>query len=119
MTAIHKGDVWYVSFDPTVGSEIKKTRPAVVISNDIANQYSAAITVLPVTERGEKIYPFEVELPNGQSGFSKAGKIKCQQIRIIDKSRLGRFVGVLPDRVVHSVERALCLHLDIDPSRHV
>jgi mRNA interferase MazF len=114
MTAIHRGDVWLVSLDPAVGAEIRKTRPGVVISNDIGNQCSSTVTVLPVTDRGDKVYPFETEIPLKFGGLSKASKIKCQQVRTVDKARLVRFLGVLPDTVVHAAEKALCLHLGID-----
>jgi mRNA interferase MazF len=119
MTSIHRGDIWLVNLDPTVGSEIKKTRPAVIISNDIANQYSATVTVLPVTDRGDKVFPVETEIPLKTGGLTKPSKIKCAQIRTVDKVRLVRFMGVLPDRVLHAAERALCLHLGLDPSVHV
>jgi len=119
MTSIHRGDIWLVNLDPTVGAEIKKTRPAVVISNDIANQYAATVTVLPVTDRGDQVFPVEVEIPLKTGGLVKSSKIKCQQIRTVDKLRLVRFLGVLPDHMVHAAERALCLHLALDPAVHV
>jgi mRNA interferase MazF len=114
MTAVHRGDVWVVSLDPVIGSEIKKTRPAVIISSDIANQHSSMVTVLPVTGRGDKVYPFEVEIPLACAGLLKLSKIKCQQIRSVDRLRLVRFLGILPESTVRAAERALCLHLDID-----
>ena len=119
MTVIHRGDIWWINLDPVVGAEISKTRPAVVISNDIANQCSSMLTVLPVTDRGEKVHPFEVEIPLRLGGLAKASKVKCQQIRAVDRVRLVRFSGVLPDAVVHAIERALCLHLGLDPATHV
>ncbi len=118
MTVIHRGDVWLINFDPTVGAEINKTRPALVISNDIANQCSSTVTILPVTDRGGKIHPFEVEISPKYGGLTKPSKIKCQQIRTVDKIRLVRFMGVVPDATVHAVERALCLHLGLDPAAH-
>ena len=118
MNIVHRGDVWLVSFSPTMGAEIQKTRPAIIISNDIANQETPLVTVLPVSDRGERVYPFEVELPAGGSGLTKPSKIRCQQIRTVDRSRLVRFMGVLPDAVVHAAERALCLHLGLDPAAH-
>ncbi len=118
MSTIHRGDVWLINLDPAIGAEIKKTRPAVIISNDIANQCSSTVTVLPVTDRGDKVHPFEVEVPAKQGGLSKLSKIKCQQIRTVDKARLVRFLGVLPEETVHGAERALCLHLGLDPSVH-
>lgn len=119
MNTIQRGDVWLVNLDPTIGAEIKKTRPAMIISNDIANQCSPTITVLPVSDRGEKVYPFEVDVAEKYAGLNKPSKIKCQQIRTIDKARLVRFMGVLPDNLVHAAERALCLHLGLDQSAHV
>jgi mRNA interferase MazF len=118
MTVLHRGDVWLVNLDPTVGAEIKKTRPALIISNDIANQCSSTVTILPVTDRGDKVYPFEVEVPPEQGGLTKPSKIKCQQIRTVDRSRLVRFLGVVPDSTIHAAERALCLHLGLDPAAH-
>jgi len=118
MTTIHKGDVWLVNLDPTVGAEIRKTRPAMIISNDIANQCGSTVTVLPVTDRGEKAYPFEVEVPARMGGLVKPSRIKCQQIRTVDRSRLIRFLGAVPDPILHAVERALCLHLGFDPAVH-
>ena len=119
MAVVRRGDIWWISLDPVVGAEISKTRPAVVISNDIANQCSATLTVLPVTDRGEKVHPFEVELAPRAGGLLKASKVKCQQIRTVDKARLVRFSGVLSDPLVHAIERALCLHLGLDPAVHV
>jgi len=113
MTSIQRGDVWLVNLDPTVGAEIRKTRPAVIISNDIANQSSSTVTVLPVTDRGEKTHPFETDIPIKTGGLSKPSKIKCQQIRTVDKARLVHFLGVLPGRIIESAERSLCLHLDL------
>ena len=118
MNLIHRGDVWLVNLNPAVGAEIRKTRPAVVISNDIANLCAATVTVLPVTDRGGKVYPFETEIPLRTGGLSKLSKIKCQQIRTVDKVRLVRFLGALPDHVVRAAERALCLHLALDPAVH-
>ncbi|MBF0595068.1 MAG: type II toxin-antitoxin system PemK/MazF family toxin [Candidatus Omnitrophica bacterium] len=113
---VQRGDIWLINLDPTIGAEIKKTRPVVIISNDIANQCSPMITVLPVTERGDKVFPFEAEIPDKVAGLTKNSKIKCQQIRSLDKARLVRFLGVLPDPIILAVERALCLHLGLDPA---
>jgi mRNA interferase MazF len=118
MSAVRRGDIWLVCLDPTVGAEIKKTRPALIISNDIANQHSATVTLLPVSDRGVKVYPFEVEVSDGTAGLVKASKIKCQQVRTVDKSRLIRFLGAVSDPVLHAAERALCLHLGLDPATH-
>ncbi len=109
-----RGQIWLVNLDPTRGAEIKKTRPALVVSNDISNQYSGTVTILPITEKGKKIYPFEVELSSKTSGLKKVSKIKCQQIRTVDKSRLLKMLGVVEKEVVEKIEEALLIHLAID-----
>jgi mRNA interferase MazF len=90
-----RGEIYLVSLDPTLGAEISKTRPALIISNDINNQFSDTVTVIPITSYVEKVYPFEVLLPAGENGLSKNSKAKCNQIRTIDKQRLIRSLEVI------------------------
>lgn len=66
MSRILKGEIYRANLSPTVGSEISKTRPVLVVSNDINNQYAATVSVLPITSTTEKIYPFEVFLPRDE-----------------------------------------------------
>ncbi|MGD9344698.1 MAG: type II toxin-antitoxin system PemK/MazF family toxin [Candidatus Aminicenantes bacterium] len=108
-----RGDVFLVCLDPTVGSEINKTRPALVISNDINNQFAETVTVLPMTSSIGKIYPFEAILPPGESGLTKKSKVKCNQIRTIDKKRLVRPLGKVSLEMIREIEDALRIHLDI------
>lgn len=109
-----RGQIWLVNLDPTIGAEIKKTRPALVISNDINNQYALTITVLPISDRGEKVFPFEVELIVKESGLSKPSKVKSQQIRTVDKSRLVKYIGKINQKDIERVEQAILIHLGID-----
>ena len=88
-----RGEIYLVCLDPTIGSEINKTRPALIISNDINNQAAQTITVIPVTSSTKKIYPFETLLLSKDSGLPKNSKIKCNQIRTIDKKRLVKLLG--------------------------
>lgn len=113
MSEIFRGQIWLVNLDPTVGAEIKKTRPAIVISNNVSNQYAGTITVLPVTDQGEKIYPFEVPLRGG-AGLTKESKIKCQQIRTIDKSRLIKLLGKIESSDLNKIKEAVLIHLGLD-----
>jgi mRNA interferase MazF len=106
-----RGEIWRVNFDPTQGAEIRKIRPAVIISNDQNNRYSLTVTVLPVTDKGERLFPFEVFLPQETEGLKKDSKIKCQQIRTIDKSRLAKRLGRINSAQFFEIERALDLHL--------
>ena len=106
-----RGEIYLVTLDPTVGAEISKTRPALVISNDINNQFSDTITVIPITSYVEKIYPFEVLLSPGESGLSKNSKAKCNQIRTIDKKRLIKSLGKINQEIIEAVEEATKIHL--------
>jgi mRNA interferase MazF len=112
---IKRGQVYWVALDPTVGSEIQKTRPAVVVSNDVGNTHSPLVTVLPITSKAERIYPFEVEILRGQGRLKEGGKIKANLIRTIDKKRLrGRPLGQMPPTVMRAVNEAIKIHLALD-----
>ncbi len=109
-----RGEIWFVSLEPVVGHEIGKTRPALVISNDRNNLFSEMVTVLPITAKIEKIYPFEVFLSGEEIQLLKDSKVKCNQIRTIDKKRLINFVSALLPEKLEKVEKALLIHLDIN-----
>lgn len=106
-----RGEIWMVALDPIIGSEIGKIRPAVVISNDRNNEYSNTITVLPITFKVHDVYPFEVFLPKEECKLSVDSKIKCNQIRTLDKSRLIRAISPLSPSTIKEVEQALLIHL--------
>jgi mRNA interferase MazF len=112
---IHRGQVFWVTFDPTLGSEIQKTRPALVVSNDINNKHSPLVTVLPITSKtGDRVYPYEVLLGTGAAGLREGGKIKANQIRTLDKQRFkGRALGTLREDLMSSVDEAMKIHLGL------
>ena len=108
-----RGEIWLVSLEPVAGHEIGKTRPALVISNNRNNEFSSTVTLIPITSSIEKVYPFEVLSRKNESGLAYDSKIKCNQIRTVDRSRLIKISGVLlPDKMTE-VESALMIHLDI------
>jgi len=109
-----RGEVYVVVLDPTIGSEIGKSRPALVISNDINNENSDTVTVIPITSKITKAYPFEVLINKEEAGLSEESKIKCNQIRTVDKKRLIKKIGTLTDRKMKEVERAILIHLGIE-----
>lgn len=111
---IKKGGIYIATLDPTVGGEIRKTRPVMVLSNNINNKYSRTITILPITSNTEKVFPFEVFIPKGIGGLPKDSKVKADQIRTIDKSRLLKRVGRLPEMIISQLESAIKIHLDIE-----
>ena len=111
---IRRGEVHIAAIDPVVGKEISKTRPVVVVSNDMNNRYSGTVTVLPVTSGNlDKIYPFEVFLPKGSGNLPKDSKVKADQIRTLDKARLVKRIGKLGDDEIAEIEKAVRLHLGV------
>ena len=109
-----RGDVYDIEMDPVVGSEIGKRRPAVVVSNDLNNEHAATVTVAPMTSRpSERAYSFEALIPKGVAGLTSDSRVKVNQVKTVDKSRLVRFRGSLPAVHMAQVERALKIHLDL------
>ena len=109
-----RGDICLVALDPVMGSEISKTRPAIIVSNDINNRFSGTLTVLPITSKNlRKIYPFEVFLQKGMGNLPKDSKVKADQIRTLDKRRFVKFIGAVAADIMEKVETALMIHLQI------
>ncbi len=101
-----RGEVWWVEFDPAVGSEVRKTCPAVIISNDAANRNLARVVVVPVTSNVERQYPGEaVVMVAGQKS-----KAMADQIMAADKSRLKSQAGTLSKSDLKAVEDAILVH---------
>jgi len=107
-----------VDLDPVRGAEASKRRPAVIVSNDAANQTAArldrgVLTVVPITSNVERVYPFQVLLPAGAGGLPRDSKAQAEQVRSIDAKRVGTRLGRLPDQLMTSVDDALRLHLSL------
>lgn len=111
---IKRGGIYLAVLDPTMGREIAKTRPVAVISNDKGNEFSGTVTVLPITSQNlDTTYPFEVFLVRGTANLPKDSKIKADQIRTLDKSRMIKFIGALDEKELDTVEKAVKVHLDL------
>lgn len=107
-----RGEIYYAQLNPTIGSEMGKLRPVLIISNDINNRVSSTITILPITSNISSIYPFEVMLQPIDSGLAKPSKVQAQQIRTISKQRIDTsVVGYLGGELMRNIEAALRLHL--------
>ncbi|MBI4197788.1 MAG: type II toxin-antitoxin system PemK/MazF family toxin [Chloroflexi bacterium] len=116
----HYGDIYDVNLEPVVGSETGNSatgrpRPALVVSNDSNNEFSDTVTVLPLTgQPARKIYPFEALIPRGVEGLTSDSRVKANQIRTVDKRRLVRFRGPLPESLYAQVKQAIKYHLELD-----
>ena len=109
-----RGDVYLVAFDPTPGAEIKKTRPAVVIQNDVGNRVAATTIVAAVTSQvNDPPYPFEVFLEAGEGGIGRRSAVLLNQVRTVDRARLLRRVGALSSDTMRNVDRALLISLGL------
>ncbi len=104
-----RGEVWWVEFDPAVGSEIKKTRPAVIVSNDPSNKFLSRVQVVPLTSNLGSLYPSEAVV----NIDGKESKAMTDQIMTADKQRLKNLLGKLNREDMKGVERALKIQLGI------
>ena len=102
-----RGEVWWVEFDPAVGSEICKTRPAVIVSNDAANRNLARVVVMPLTSSTGRQYPGEALVSVG----GNQSKAMADQIMAADKRRLKSQLGILSKADMLAVEDAIRVHL--------
>ena len=110
---IKRGDVVDIDFDPARGHEIRKTRPAVVVQNDIGNQYSPLVIVSPIrgAEHIKKPYPVIVFVEKGAGGLGKKSVVQCDQIKSLDKSRIVRKRGRFSGDIMKNVDVALKVSL--------
>ena len=107
-----RGEVWWVNFDPSLGGEIQKTRPAVIVSNDAANKYLNRLQVIPLTsQKTERVYPGEAVV----TFEGKPGKALTDQIATISKERLLNRAGKLTKLEMQRIEYALKLQLGLEP----
>lgn len=109
-TSIERGDVLWVDFEPSLGGEIKKTRPAIVVSNNTANTYLNRVQVVPVTSNTDRLYPGEAfVLLKGERR-----KAMADQLTTVSKQRLGGRVGALNPEDMARVEVAIAVQLALN-----
>jgi mRNA interferase MazF len=109
-----RGEIYLVSFDPTVGHEIHKTRAAVVIQNDVSNQYSPITIVAAISSQfSEPPFPREVVIEPADSGLPKRSAVIVNQIRSMDKLRLKKKIGRLSGQNMERVDEAIKISLGL------
>lgn len=110
---IRRGDLLLIDFAPAQAGEANNTRPAIVITNNLANEHSPAIVVVPVTSNTERIYPFELLLPVERSGLEHDSKAQPQFVRHVSKARIRRPLGHLPADLMGELDERLRGHLGL------
>jgi mRNA interferase MazF len=110
---VQRGDVFMANLDPTIGVEIKKKRPVVVVSNDAINEYSRLVIVVPLTTNISRLSPSHVLIPMGEGELAHDSKALTEQIRAMDKRRLTSKIGRLSDRFLRLIEQAIRNSLDM------
>lgn len=110
-----RGDVYLVNLEPALGVEMKKTRPAVIIQNDVGNKFSHTVIVAPITTGKELKIPTEVAVKAGEGGLKNDSVIRLQQIRTLDKRRLKKRWGSLTRETMQKVDEAIKISLGLVP----
>ncbi|MGA3019866.1 MAG: type II toxin-antitoxin system PemK/MazF family toxin [Bryobacteraceae bacterium] len=109
MTHPRRGEIYLVSLDPTVGHEIRKTRPAVVIQNNVSNRYSPITIVAAISSQfGDPPHPREIPIPP-KSGLTKLSAVILNQIRSVDRKRLVKRLGAVDAATMRRVDEALLI----------
>jgi len=116
---LRRGDIVYADLSPSIGSEINKRRPVLIVSNNANNRAASTVTVLPITSSIRRLYPFEVALSRAESGLPKDSKAQAQQIRTISRERIRtQPAGKLKPEKMREVDAAIRLHLGLSSISH-
>jgi mRNA interferase MazF len=109
-----RGEIYLVNFDPTIGAEIQKTRPALIVQNDIANRHSPITIVAAISSQfDETLYPTEVLIQPPEGGLTLSSVVLLNQVRSVDKRRLIRRLGMLTPATIGRVDRAILISLGV------
>ena len=104
-----RGEVWWINFEPSIGGEIRKKRPAVIVSNNAANQFLNRVQVIPLTSNVDKLYPSETYI----TLRGKKAKAMADQLTAVSKKRLINQAGTVSNAEIEGIKRAISIQLDL------
>jgi len=104
-----RGEVWWINFEPSIGGEIRKKRPAVIVSNNAANQFLNRVQVIPLTSNVDKLYPSETYI----TLRGKKAKAMADQLTTVSKKRLINQAGAVSNAELDGIKRAISIQLDL------
>ena len=104
-----RGEVWWINFEPSIGDEIRKQRPAIIVSNDAANYYLNRVQVVPITSNVDKLFPSEAYV----TFRGKKSKAMADQITTVSKKRLIKSAGSISKPEMEDISKAITTQLDL------
>ena len=110
---IERGQIYIADLGVGTGSEQGGIRPVLVVQNDKGNRFSPTITIVPITTATKRTIPTHINLPKSTGGLAKDSTIVVEQMRTIDKSRLGKFIGKLPDQIMNVVNGTILIQIGL------
>jgi len=106
---MNRGDVWWVNFEPSIGGEIRKKRPAIIVSNNAANKFLNRVQVIPITSNTDRLFPSEAYV----TVAGKKGKAMADQLATVSKQRLSKCIGSVSEDEMNMVAEAIKTQLDL------
>lgn len=108
---LRRGDIYLVDFGPGLAGEVDKIHPAILVTNNLANQNAHVVVVVPLTSNLERVYPFELVMETHRTGLNKDSKAQVNLLRHVSTSRLLRPLSFVPDDLMQELDERLLEHL--------